>query len=248
MSKFVGFLFFIALLVPSFKLEAQNDTTLKQLSEMKGEIDRFLNSKALSIADAQGHIVLDKSAYDSLVSLVIEQQNALVNLKNTIAQLKDQNGVQSLVAKELKAKEEMLKNASKSASNGSKSSDGGKAKEQDPDINPADEDPNAMYFALGSSFLTEKSKVKVLKCFQNNYKSGSMIVVNGYADNYGTDKDNMVISQKRAEAIASFIKAELLIPASQIVVNFYGYSKPKCTSSNSEKCNALNRRVELIFR
>ena len=233
-------------LVLALHVSAQNDTTLKHLSEMKAEIDRFLSSKALSKGDAAGHVVVDKSAYDSLLSLVIEQQKALLELKQFVSQYNNQSAVQQLATKSLKEKEESLK-----AEAALKASGKGKvtnSKEQDVDINPADEDPTAMYFALGSSFLTERAKVKVLKCFQANYKNGVMIVVNGYADNYGTDKDNYVISQRRAETVASYIKSELLIPSSQIVVNFFGYSKPRCTSSNSDKCNALNRRVELIFR
>jgi peptidoglycan-associated lipoprotein len=68
------------------------------------------------------------------------------------------------------------------------------------------------------------------------------INVNGYSDNRGTAKNNVLVSQKRAQHVANLLKS-YGVPESQIKVNGYGESFPL----NDEKNWDENRRVELQY-
>lgn len=72
------------------------------------------------------------------------------------------------------------------------------------------------------------------------------IIIDGHTDSVGSDKMNMVLSQKRADATAN----ELIkrgVSADKISTRAFGESEP-VASNNSADGRAKNRRVEVKFK
>jgi len=69
--------------------------------------------------------------------------------------------------------------------------------------------------------------------------------VKGYTDDTHSQKYNLDLSRRRAEAVQRYLVAHGA-PAAQIIVTFYGSSQP--TGNNkTQSGRAKNRRVELVF-
>ncbi|HTV55626.1 MAG TPA: OmpA family protein [Terriglobia bacterium] len=73
---------------------------------------------------------------------------------------------------------------------------------------------------------------------------GLKIRVNGYTDNTGNQQMNQELSEKRADAVRSFLVQEG-VPSSSISSQGLGESNPVAPNDTSEG-RALNRRVELV--
>lgn len=73
---------------------------------------------------------------------------------------------------------------------------------------------------------------------------GLKIRVEGHTDNIGSEKYNLKLSKKRAEAIKAYL-VEKGIEKSRITSVGYGFSKPRAGNDTKEG-RALNRRAELI--
>jgi OOP family OmpA-OmpF porin len=69
------------------------------------------------------------------------------------------------------------------------------------------------------------------------------VVIEGHTDNVGGEKDNLNLSQKRAEAIKSIMVTKFNIEPSRIAAKGFGYSKPVASNSTKEG-REKNRRVE----
>ncbi len=201
------------------QLQSQNDTTIKRLADMRRELDQFLNGNSAigSQADPAGHITVDKSAYDSLLNLVQNQQKALLELHKYIDAIESKLNIQRSTPQNYNSLS-----------------------------NEMEDDANMVFFNLGASLLNEKAKERLRKFFQGKDSKGLTIIIDGYADNRGTSKDNQLVSQRRAESVAAFLKTYLNLSSGQLKVNYHGYSNPRCTTSD-EACNAKNRRVEVTI-
>jgi outer membrane protein OmpA-like peptidoglycan-associated protein/tetratricopeptide (TPR) repeat protein len=68
------------------------------------------------------------------------------------------------------------------------------------------------------------------------------IEIQGHTDDVGSDRDNLILSQKRAEAVRSYLVGRG-IHAERIVAKGYGESDPKAPNNTAEN-RALNRRTE----
>jgi outer membrane protein OmpA-like peptidoglycan-associated protein len=68
------------------------------------------------------------------------------------------------------------------------------------------------------------------------------IEISGHTDNTGDAKKNLILSQKRAEAVAAYLKSKFV--KNTIVTKGYGSSKPLRTNNN-EIGRAQNRRIEV---
>ena len=71
------------------------------------------------------------------------------------------------------------------------------------------------------------------------------IQVNGYTDNTGDENKNLVLSEKRAKAVADYLVTKN-IDAARISYKGYG-SKNPIAFNNTEEGRKQNRRVELVF-
>jgi len=77
-------------------------------------------------------------------------------------------------------------------------------------------------------------------------ESGTSIIVAGHTDNQGSDTYNEDLSQRRAEAVKTYLVSRG-IDAAKIQAIGYGESQPVSDNSTKEG-QAQNRRVEIVFK
>ncbi len=70
--------------------------------------------------------------------------------------------------------------------------------------------------------------------------SGMTVVVEGHCDERGTLAYNLVLGERRAQAVRQYLQ-DLGIPPSQIEIISYGKERPFCTE-HQEACWRQNRR------
>ena len=76
-------------------------------------------------------------------------------------------------------------------------------------------------------------------------QSNQTIVVEGHCDERGTNAYNMVLGERRAEAVKRQLQT-LGVSVSQLQIASYGKERPVCTEHN-ETCRQLNRRVHFSW-
>ncbi len=84
------------------------------------------------------------------------------------------------------------------------------------------------------------SIAKVLKEYDK-----TLVQVNGYTDNTGSDAINMPLSQRRANAVADFLKLQG-VAASRIIATGYGSANPIASNATAAG-REQNRRVEIVL-
>lgn len=72
-----------------------------------------------------------------------------------------------------------------------------------------------------------------------------LVEVQGHTDNKGNDAYNLDLSQRRVEAVRTFL-IEQGVAADRLVAKGYGETKP-VTDNKTEKARALNRRVQFVI-
>jgi peptidoglycan-associated lipoprotein len=98
-------------------------------------------------------------------------------------------------------------------------------------------------------FTVRKDAISVL---QENAKvlltglSDQSLVIEGHCDERGTESYNMVLGDRRANAVKEFL-VNLGIPKEKIQVVSFGKEKPFCTDQN-EQCWQENRRGHFVLR
>lgn len=100
-----------------------------------------------------------------------------------------------------------------------------------------------VYFATNKYDINANSKLaleKLVKVF-NNYPETN-ILIEGHTDDVGDSSYNESLSERRAEAVGNYLKAQN-IAASRLTIKWYGENQPK-VDNNSDSNRALNRRVE----
>jgi peptidoglycan-associated lipoprotein len=81
---------------------------------------------------------------------------------------------------------------------------------------------------------------------ETDLNKGLKLMIEGYCDERGTLEYNLVLGQRRAQAVKQYLQ-NLGIPASQIQVTSYGKEKPFCTEHTYE-CWQMNRRAHLLMQ
>ena len=101
-------------------------------------------------------------------------------------------------------------------------------------------------FAFDKSDLSSEAQGNLndLVTILNKYPDTD-IEIQGHTDNVGTDEYNQSLSERRASAVASNIKAKG-ISGSRISIKGYGESAPKY-SNDTEDGRAQNRRVDFLI-
>ena len=100
-------------------------------------------------------------------------------------------------------------------------------------------------FKSGSFELADGAKqilaesATVLKAFPLE-----QVVVEGHSDSLGDDAINLQLSQRRAEEAARFLIEEQGVPRDQLIVRWYGESRPM-VGNDTELGREINRRVEV---
>ncbi len=111
-----------------------------------------------------------------------------------------------------------------------------------PDKNP-DGSKMGVYFEFNQSAITPNSKLaleKLVSIFKEYAETN--ILVEGHTDNKGTDTYNLGLSQRRADAVGNYLKANG-ITSSRLTIKWYGESQPK-VDNTTDANRAENRRVE----
>lgn len=97
--------------------------------------------------------------------------------------------------------------------------------------------------AWGLSTTTKKS----LDALASKAKSSgaTKVVVTGHTDSLGAAPRNMVLSKKRAQAAAAYLKLKLKGSSIKVVVQYKGEAEP--AASNATKAGrAVNRRADIV--
>lgn len=98
------------------------------------------------------------------------------------------------------------------------------------------------YFDSGQSLLSETDKAKILKKIgQIDFQNVKRVDVFGHTDNIGSEKANIELSLKRAEAVKQLIEPYF----DQVFARGLGRSKPLNENSTPEE-RSVNRRVEVL--
>ena len=111
------------------------------------------------------------------------------------------------------------------------------------DENNPDGTKAGIYFATNKFNISPNAQLaldKLEKIFVEYPETN--ILVEGHTDNVGIEKDNLLLSKRRAEAIESALKSAGLA-SNRLTVKWYGESQPKLDNSTVEG-KASNRRVE----
>jgi outer membrane protein OmpA-like peptidoglycan-associated protein len=110
------------------------------------------------------------------------------------------------------------------------------------DENNPDGSKSGVYFETAKYNISSNSRLaidKLVKIFTEYPETN--ILVEGHTDNVGTDAANLLLSQKRANAVGDALKAEGLSP-NRLTVKWYGETQPKEDNATAEG-RASNRRV-----
>jgi len=103
-----------------------------------------------------------------------------------------------------------------------------------------------VFFQFDSWTLTQKGKQSLQRThgwFEQT--PSSTLIIEGHADQRGTQAYNMVLAKKRAVAVQDYL-SQLGIDASRMAVISYGKDKPFCQDA-TEVCHQLNRRGHLLI-
>jgi outer membrane protein OmpA-like peptidoglycan-associated protein len=111
-----------------------------------------------------------------------------------------------------------------------------------PDKNP-DGSKMGVYFDFNQSTINANSKLaldKLVSIFKEYPETN--ILVEGHTDDKGTDSYNLSLSQRRADAVGNYLKANGIL-SSRLAIKWYGESQPK-VDNTTDANRAENRRVE----
>jgi peptidoglycan-associated lipoprotein len=76
--------------------------------------------------------------------------------------------------------------------------------------------------------------------------AGTQVLIEGHADERGTNEYNMVLGERRAKAAVTYLVSRG-VDARRFVVVSWGEDKPYCMQAG-EKCWAKNRRAHFLFK
>ena len=103
-----------------------------------------------------------------------------------------------------------------------------------------------VYFANNSYKLSNKGKAALDELISaNSNDNGYLIAIAGHTSNTGSANYNQTLSERRAAAVAQYLRENAAVPMWRIVVPAgYGETHP-AVSNDDSKNRALNRRVEV---
>jgi len=108
--------------------------------------------------------------------------------------------------------------------------------------------PVSISFPSGKFALDENSKTIIDIQFSEVAKTFANVKVRieGNTDNVGSKASNKVLSEKRARAVADYLKSEFGLDGNRFIIVGNGPEKPVigCETNNTEDCKAKNRRTE----
>ena len=123
-----------------------------------------------------------------------------------------------------------------------------KKSNDDKTVTPISVKPISINFESGQYILSENAKTiidlqfaEVARIFGN-----TKVRIEGNTDNVGSKATNQTLSQKRAQAVADYLRTEYGMDPNKFVIVGNGPSKPVagCETNATAECKAKNRRTE----
>ncbi len=103
-----------------------------------------------------------------------------------------------------------------------------------------------IYFDTGKSVIKPESDETIKEIATLLKANPSMqVYIVGHTDNVGKLKDNMELSQKRAEAVVNELITKHKIPSTNLEAGGVGPLAPVATN-DTEEGKEMNRRVEIV--
>ena len=105
---------------------------------------------------------------------------------------------------------------------------------------------SGIYFPSGSAVIPPETYPAIddaVRVLQGN--PDICIEIQGHTDSQGSAEGNLLLSQRRAEAVRGYLIRTHGIPAGRLLARGYGESEP-LASNDTEAGRARNRRVELV--
>lgn len=104
-----------------------------------------------------------------------------------------------------------------------------------------------IFFGYDSSTVSNDARERLLHAAQWLHKDPkNKLMIEGHCDERGTNDYNLVLGEKRALAVLSFLRDQRL-DSSRLVVVSYGKERPFCRA-HDETCYRQNRRGHLVVR
>lgn len=102
-------------------------------------------------------------------------------------------------------------------------------------------------FDFGSASLNPEHEVLLgnLRHAMNEFPE-SNIVVEGHTDSFGSDTNNLVLSQKRADALQQYLLDNTPISPANLTALGYGESRP-VANNETEEGRKRNRRIDVVI-
>ncbi len=109
--------------------------------------------------------------------------------------------------------------------------------------------PTDLLFEFGSDQLAEGARLSLMKLgFLIQKNPDSLFTIEGHTDTIGSEESNLGLSQRRANAVVSWLMNSLHLPADRIRAVGLGKSHPLVSPRGSAEQQSLNRRVEIKVR
>lgn len=105
---------------------------------------------------------------------------------------------------------------------------------------------SGILFNTGSATITSSSRDNIEKLARilNRYNDTNL-VIEGHTDTIGSEADNQMLSERRAESVSALLKASG-VSGSRLAPVGYGETRPISTNE-TEMGRRLNRRVEVVI-
>ena len=110
-------------------------------------------------------------------------------------------------------------------------------------ISETDHLNSVIYFEF-DNFDIPSAEIFKLKNLLQSINENSLIHINGHADQVGSDKYNLDLSEKRALSVQRYIIKHTGLHKNQFAIKFYGEEKPVNTG-NTDENRSMNRRVSV---
>lgn len=114
------------------------------------------------------------------------------------------------------------------------------------DENNPDGTKAGVYFATNKYNITSNSELalsKLMTIFAEYPETN--ILIEGHTDDVGTEAYNLGLSQRRAEAVGTYLQNRGLAPG-RLIIRWYGENQP-IVENTSDANRALNRRVQFVI-
>lgn len=114
------------------------------------------------------------------------------------------------------------------------------------DENNPDGSKAGVYFATNKYNITANSELaltKLMAIFAEYPQTN--ILIEGHTDDIGTEAYNLGLSQRRAEAVGTYLENKGLSP-DRLIIRWYGENQP-IVENTSDANRALNRRVQFVI-